>query len=469
MLSDVAIQLRGVSKVFEIYNRPSDRLKQMLWGKRRQFYREFWAVKDIDLEVYRGETVGIVGRNGAGKSTLLQMICGTLQPTTGEMTVRGRIAALLELGAGFNPEFTGRENVFINAAILGLSQQEIEQRFDNIAAFASIGDFIDQPVNVYSSGMYARLAFAVAINVDPDILVVDEALAVGDEAFQRKCYARLEQIRDSGGTVLFVSHSAGKIVELCDRAVLLDRGKRMITGKPKTVISQYQRLIYAPLKKDDQIRQEIRLLDQGVIEEAVTPAKTKESPKPAKPESIVPIEPDNEGYIPNLKPASTVEYVQQGGEIYNIRILNQVEKLVNLLIAGRQYTYAYRVKITKPVEKVRCAMLIKTKSGIELGGMLTHPTGQGIDCLNAGKVLDVRFQFRAALTPGTYFLNAGVVGCVDGQEGFLHRILDAAMFRVEPLPKSVIRGYVDFSVNQKETVRILDDPEVNSFPSLTLS
>src|ERR1700754_4595403 len=211
MSSDISIRASHVGKVFPVYAKPHHRLMQMLSpsSAKHRWYREFTALRDVSFEVKKGETVGIVGRNGSGKSTLLQIICGTLSPTQGELQVHGRIAALLELGAGFNPDFTGRENVYLNGTVLGLSRQEIDGLFDDIAAFADIGEFIEQPVKSYSSGMYVRLAFSVAIHVTPDILVVDEALAVGDEAFQRKCFARIEKIRREGATILFVSHSAG--------------------------------------------------------------------------------------------------------------------------------------------------------------------------------------------------------------------------------------------------------------------
>ncbi|MDX8377458.1 MAG: ABC transporter ATP-binding protein, partial [Mariprofundales bacterium] len=213
-MSDIAIRVQNICKYYQIYSNPQDRLKQSLWRGRKQFYREFKALDDVSFEVKKGETVGIIGRNGSGKSTLLQIICGTLAPTSGDVEVNGRVAALLELGSGFNPEFTGRENVYMNATILGLSKKEIDARFDDIVAFADIGEFIEQPVKTYSSGMMMRLAFAVAINVKPDVLIIDEALSVGDVAFQRKCFGKIEEIRDAGATIMFVSHSEGSIVNL---------------------------------------------------------------------------------------------------------------------------------------------------------------------------------------------------------------------------------------------------------------
>ncbi|WP_218189928.1 ABC transporter ATP-binding protein [Pseudomonas sp. PDM22] len=229
MSSEVAIHVSNLSKCYQIYDTPRDRLKQFLLPRlslsEKRYYREFWALRDISLKVQRGETLGILGRNGAGKSTLLQIICGTLAQTDGSVQVNGRIAALLELGAGFNPEFTGRENVYLNGSVLGLSKEEIDNRFAEIESFADIGDFIDQPVKSYSSGMYVRLAFAVQACVDPEILIVDEALSVGDIGFQYKCYKRMEDLRKKGVTIIMVTHSTGSVLEYADRCIVLDKGR----------------------------------------------------------------------------------------------------------------------------------------------------------------------------------------------------------------------------------------------------
>ena len=263
MSSDPVIEVRRLTKCFQIYERPHHRLLQGLARGHKRYFREFWALRDVSFEISPGETVGVVGRNGSGKSTLLQLVCGTLSPTGGSVRTRGRIAALLELGAGFNPEFTGRENVYMNGAVIGMTAQEIEQKFADIAAFADIGDFVDQPVKSYSSGMYLRLAFAVAIHADPEILVVDEALAVGDEAFQRKCFSRIQSIQEGGGTILFVSHSAGAVVELCNRALLLDGGELLLDGTPKEVVTQYQRFLYAGAEERESLRSAWRAGDSG--------------------------------------------------------------------------------------------------------------------------------------------------------------------------------------------------------------
>lgn len=240
MSSDLAIGVHGLGKAYRMYDRPADRLKQMFLRGRR-YYREFWALRGVTFDVAAGETVGIIGRNGAGKSTLLQIISGTVAPTEGVVEVHGRVAALLTLGAGFNVEFTGRENVFVNAAVLGLRPAEIEARLDDILSFADIGRFIDQPVRTYSSGMYARLAFAVAMHVDPQILIVDEILAVGDAVFQRKCIQKFYEIRDRGCTILFVSHDPYQVKTVCRRALYLDEGRCVVFGPARDVIDRYIR------------------------------------------------------------------------------------------------------------------------------------------------------------------------------------------------------------------------------------
>jgi lipopolysaccharide transport system ATP-binding protein len=252
MCSDVAIEIKNLSKCYQIYDNPRDRLKQMLMRGRKQYYRDFWALKDVSFAVKRGETVGIIGRNGSGKSTLLQLICETLSPTSGSIRTRGRIAALLELGSGFNPEFTGRENVYMNAELLGLCRGEIDERFDAIVAFADIGDFLDQPVKTYSSGMYLRLAFAVIAHVDADILVIDEALAVGDAFFVQKCMRFLRAFKKEH-SLLFVSHDTPSVISLCDHALWLDRGETKSFGKSKTVCEEYLNSLFETSEDDEPV------------------------------------------------------------------------------------------------------------------------------------------------------------------------------------------------------------------------
>lgn len=437
MCSDIAIEVKGVSKCFHIYDAPRDRFLQFFNGKRKQYFREFWALRNVSFVVNKGETVGVIGRNGSGKSTLLQIICGTLTPSAGSVLTTGRVAALLELGSGFNPDFSGRENVYMNAAILGLSREETDARFSEIEAFAEIGSFIDQPVKSYSSGMMVRLAFAVAINVDPQILIVDEALSVGDELFQRKCFARIEAIKAAGATILFVSHSGSAIVELCDRAILLDNGDKLTEGLPKSVIGKYQKLLYAPSDKVDAIRASV-----SVGEGASAPGSTA-SPSGAGSRKA----PDelDEFFDPHLKSQSEMSYESHGALIRAPQIINMAGEPVNCLKRGRTYRYTYEVSFSVAATAVRFGMMIKTLAGVELGGAATALHAQdAISYVEPGASIRIEFAFECNLNAGTYFLNAGVLGATNGAETYLHRLLDACLFRVLPGSDLLATGIIDF-------------------------
>lgn len=429
------IRVSGLSKCYQIYSRPQDRLRQAIMPRLQRlagrrpacYFQDFWALRELSFEVGRNETVGIVGRNGSGKSTLLQLICGTLSPTTGKIETHGRIAALLELGTGFNPEFTGRENVYLNAAVLGLSQDEIRTRFDAIAAFADIGPFIDQPVKTYSSGMAVRLAFSVAINVEPDILVVDEALAVGDELFQRKCFSRIEALKASGTTVLFVSHSGSTVVELCDRAILLEGGELLAMGSPRHVVGHYQKLLYAPPDRRPALLDEIRTSGS-----APPPPGMHLAPA-AQVEALHP-EMETAFFDANLKPLSTLSYESMGALIETPRITTEADEPVNCLVRGQTYRFRYGVRFTRGATQVRFAMLIKTMTGMAVSGAKSAPSlGESLSFIEAGAYLEAEFEFVCRLNPGTYFLNAGVLGTDGGEEFFLHRLVDACAFRVLPV------------------------------------
>ena len=423
------IEASGLGKCYHIYDEPIDRLKQFvlprlsrLVGREpRDYYESFWALTNVDFAVRQGETVGIVGKNGSGKSTLLQLICGTLNPTKGSIETSGRVAALLELGSGFNPEYTGHENVYMNGALLGLSRADIDARFDDIVEFSEIESFIHQPVKTYSSGMLMRLAFSVAVHTDPDILVIDEALAVGDERFQRKCFSKIESFRNEGKTILLVSHSGGTVVELCDRAFLLDGGEALAMGPPKEIISLYQKLIYAAPSATERVRQEIR--DRLV--------------------SLAPQQRQDESYDPSLVSKSRVEYESHGVHISPHGITTTSGQQVNNLIRGREYVFTYGVTFNDRFEKVTFGMMIKTISGVELGGGTSGPdfTGMTVD---ADATLQVDYHFRCSLTPGTYFLNAGVKGSLNDDYTFLHRIADALCFRVLESEYGGATGVVDF-------------------------
>lgn len=442
-----AITVAGLGKCFHIYERPRQRLQQLMLapiksrikGAEVKYYREFWALKDINFQVNRGETVGIIGKNGSGKSTLLQIICGTLASSTGDVTVNGRVAALLELGSGFNPDFTGRENVYLNGAILGLSRKEIDDRFAEIEAFADIGEFIDQQVKSYSSGMGVRLAFAVAINADPEILIVDEALSVGDELFQRKCFSRIEAIRQKGATILFVSHSGSAIVDLCDRAILLDNGDMLTEGEPKRVVGSYQKMLYAPAETRTLIRNQIIAGD--LRSDGKSPALVG-TDAGVKTQSVE-IE---ESFDPALKPDSTIEYQENGSRIRDAEIYTQQGERVNNLVRGRTYSYRYFVDFSESRDNVRFSMLIKTVSGTELGGAMSAPSvADAITTIPRGTTVEVRFDFTCHLTPGVYFMNAGVSGIHNEVETFLHRALDIAAFRVMNESGCLATSLVDFS------------------------
>lgn len=436
MSSELAIRIDGVGKAFAVYDKPHHRLLQQLFpGSGRSWHREFHALRDISFDVHRGETVGIVGRNGSGKSTLLQIICGTLTPSVGSVHVNGRIAALLELGAGFNPEFSGRENVYLNATVLGLERREIDERFDDIAAFADIGEFIDQPVKSYSSGMYVRLAFAVAINVQPDILVVDEALAVGDEAFQRKCHARIERLRNDGATILFVSHAAGMVVELCNRAVLLDRGELLVQGTPKHVISRYHKLLYAPAQRAEEMRARIRADNEVAIEIGAADSRPDGETS------------DGSYFDPALVSQSTLAYLSLGAQIDDPHIETVAGQRVNVLRTGSEYIYTYGVHFDRAAVGVRCGMLFRTTTGLELAGCASAIAGEGIEVVDAGSRALVRFRFRCLLAPGAYFANAGVLGLDGESEHYLDRRIDAVMFRVMPEIDRLATGFVDLEVS----------------------
>ncbi|MBM85777.1 MAG: ABC transporter ATP-binding protein [Rhodospirillaceae bacterium] len=416
-----AIDIRNVSKVFNIYRRPIDRLKQAIFRGHRNFFTPFPAVYDVSFTVPRRQTVGIVGENGSGKSTLLQIITGLLSQTTGEVAVEGRVSALLELGAGFNPVFTGRENIVMNAAILGLTEAEVAERFDEIVKFSGLEEFLDRPVATYSSGMFVRLGFSVAVCADPDILIVDEALAVGDEAFQRKCFSRIEEMQKRGATILFVSHAAGMITQLCDRALLLDRGEIIADGAPKGVIAQYRRLSHAHGGDREQVRAEIKGAD-FTVEQAF------------------------EDNIAEMKSQSQVEYVRDGAQIHNVRIESLEGRPLNVLLRGRRYVFAYDVTFERNAEAVRFGMFIKTFQGLELGGRTSSDRKLRAPDYPCGATISLAYEFSCNLGPGTYFLNVGVNAIVDGERRSLHRIMDAFMFQVAPDEEDTLNGSVDFEI-----------------------
>lgn len=450
MLYENAISVTGVSKSFYSFDRSSDRLKQALLNKyysiigkeKIRLFKEHKALNNISFEIKKGETVGIVGQNGSGKSTLLQIITGILTPNSGDVLVRGRIAALLELGSGFNFDFTGKENIYLNASILGLTKKEVDEKYNDIISFADIGDFINEPVKSYSSGMMVRLAFAVAINIEPDILIIDEALAVGDELFQRKCYSKIEEIKSKGSTILFVSHSGPTIVELCDRAILIDSGDLLKVGTAKDIIQLYHKLIYSPQDKKENIRQEIIKEEHKYLEDN---SKL----------SNVHFLDSGEYFDPSLVVEYPFSYENSGAKIYGVEIKTLDNISVNNLIRGKRYKYSYKVHFSEDSKSIRCGMLIKTIKGVELGGAISSNYKKAITKILANDILSVEFEFECNLTPGTYFLNAGVLGMKGGYETYLHRLIDAALFKVIPENELGATCIVDFKC--KSSLRVLND------------
>ncbi len=415
-----AIVLENISKTYRIYARPQDRLLQSIMPGKRQYFTSFTALQPLSLTIKRGEAVGIIGRNGSGKSTLLQLICGTLTPTTGKGEAWGRISALLELGTGFNPELSGEKNIYLNASILGLSKAEIAEKLDMIQQFADIGDKIYQPVKTYSSGMYVRLAFAVAIATEPDILIVDEALAVGDEMFQRKCFARIQELKQRGTTILFVSHSSRTILDVCDRAILLDKGELLLEGEPKYVLAQYHKMIFAPEHKVEEIRQSL-----------------KNNEPVAVPQST---------YAEALRPETTVHYATKGAEIQHPHLLTPDGRPANLLERGKEYMLRYNVRFLEPAQGVQFGMLIKTLTGIELAGYSLPPADGETDNVEKDTVIQVSFRFPAHLLPGSYFINVGCSAMINGERTYLHRILDVLMFKILPEGDINQGGIVDLQI-----------------------
>lgn len=393
MSSDMSIQVKGLSKCYHIYDRPRDRLLQMLRRGKKQYFREFWALHDVSFSVKRGETVGIIGRNGSGKSTLLQMICGTVAPTTGTVRTHGRVAALLELGAGFNVEFTGRENVMLNAAILGFSAQDMQARMAEVLAFSELGDFLDQPVKTYSSGMYARLAFSIAIHVDPDILIVDEALSVGDARFVAKCMRRIKEIKEQGTTILFVSHDVGSIRTLCERVVWLDKGRLVEQGDVFPVTGRYMEYMF----QDEQ------------TEEEILHAEIESQQVPEAPQS-----PGMSGAAGDIPPAVLLDtrpvthWGSHKGSIVSAAVLDAggVRKNVHHWNSSIEVRIELCIPAEVPREHLSVAFSIKDLQGSDLIVSTTHDFGE--HALPETERFTVSFQLTNYLLTGKYLLVAAL-------------------------------------------------------------
>jgi lipopolysaccharide transport system ATP-binding protein len=388
-----ALGVENVSKQYRIYDQPADRLKESLTRGRLRRHREFWALRDINFEIEAGTTVGIIGQNGCGKSTLLQIISGTLTPTQGNVWSQGRIAALLELGAGFNPEFTGVENVFMNASLMGFSRRETQKLLPSIERFAEIGQFIYQPVKTYSSGMYVRLAFAIAASVEPAILVIDEALAVGDAVFQHRCLRRIKELHDRGCTVLFVSHDTAAVRALCDRAILLNVGRMIADGNPADVLNDYQRIVMERQEAFD-----------------VETAKAADS---ASAES---------------KPQSAVQYTYRHGDgsatIVETELCDSAGRRVQIVETGAPLTTTVSVRFERDVESPVIGFLIRNRLGIHAYGTNTKEQEIQLRTIRSGEVVSIRFAFRCWLGIDDYSISFAV----HSLEGQAYDWVDGAWF-----------------------------------------
>lgn len=449
-MTDAAIVLERLSKAYRLYLRPSDRLREALtpFGKPR--HRDFFALKDVSLTVGRGEVVGIVGRNGSGKSTLLRVVTGVTSPTSGRRETRGTISALLELGAGFHPDLTGLENIYLNGAIQGLARADLDRLRDDILAFADIGEFVSQPVRTYSSGMLLRLAFALAVTVDPDILVVDEALAVGDTTFQRKCYARIGRFLDAGKTVLLVSHNLEVVTQLCRRAILLDGGEVLLDASPKRVRTAYYRLLAAPSRDLPGTREEIRAAGRDSLPDGACAAGSDEG---GSSESDGPERGMDEGagpdfFQPDFVSATEVRWRPHEVDIRGVALRNAAGEPVNHIVVDGEYALSFNVLFRVAAKGVSFGLTFRTLAGVTLSMAQApgRPPFRTLERVEAGDEYRIDWRFPCRLLPGTFYADVLVRGSVDGGErGLLARIADALAFRVQNAPDSPYAGLVHLS------------------------
>ncbi|MDO4619737.1 MAG: ABC transporter ATP-binding protein [Lachnospiraceae bacterium] len=420
-----AIEISDLTKTYRLYRKPSDRLRDELGFSKKKRYTELHALNHVSFHVDKGETVGIIGTNGSGKSTILKMITGVLTPTSGNIRVNGRISALLELGAGFNMEYTGIENVYLNGTMLGFSKEEIDARLDNILKFADIGDFVNQPVKTYSSGMFVRLAFAVAINIDPEILIVDEALSVGDVFFQAKCYHKFEEFKEQGKTILFVSHDLSSISKYCDRVVLLNKGVMLAEGKPKEMVDLYKKLL-------------VNLGDEETEEEK-TDSDEKEEADGSALTGGLPQNPE------------TLEYGEGQARICQVVTFDDTGKKTNVINKGKSFTIRMRVQFMQDVESPIFAYTFKNLQGTEITGTNTLFEKSPVESMKAGQTIEVRFTQDMDLQGGEYLLSFGCTGYHEGEFRVFHRLYDVLNVTVISTKNTV--GFYD--MNSEVTVREL--------------
>lgn len=411
-METIAIKVQNVSKMYKLYDKPTDRFKEALGLSKKQLYQEHYALRDVNFQINKGETVGIIGTNGAGKSTMLKIITGVLNPTMGDVEINGRISALLELGAGFNMEYTGIENIYLNGTMMGFSEEEIQSRLDDILSFADIGDFVHQPVKTYSSGMFVRLAFAVAINIDPEILIVDEALSVGDVFFQVKCYHKFEEFKKLGKTILFVSHDLGSISKYCDRVILLNKGVKKAEGASKAIIDLYKQL----MTKD---------------ENAVELDKPKEAVKSSR-HSVQNAQNVQDGqwkqYMTNNP--QFLDYGEKHAEIVDYAILDYRGEITSNIEKNTEFTIKMKVKFHKNLQEPIFAFTIKDLQGTEVTGTNTMYEDIAVGAVKDGEERIVEFKQNMNLQGRDYMLSLGCVGFFDNKFVVYHRLYDVCDIHV---------------------------------------
>lgn len=423
-MSETAIRVADVTKIYKLYDNPKDRLKESLGLTRKKCYQEHYALNHINFEVKKGETVGIIGTNGSGKSTMLKLITGVLTPSSGEIRVDGRISALLELGAGFNMEYTGIENIYLNGTMIGFSRNEIDEKMQEILDFADIGEFVHQPVKSYSSGMFVRLAFAVAININPEILIVDEALSVGDVFFQAKCYRKFEEFKQQGKTILFVSHDLGSITKYCDRAILLNKGEKIFEGTPKETVDIYKKV----------------LVNQFEPSELETDEDANDITKFSK-------EKDWKKSI-QVNP-ELIEYGEKSAEIIDYALLDENGLITNTFMKGTFFSVRMKIQAHAKVKEPIFAFTIKNLQGIELTGTNTTYEKAEVPPMEPGDIQEVTFTQRLDLQGGEYLVSLGCTGYQDGDFQVFHRLYDVCSLTVISDKNTV--GYYD--MNSKVSLR----------------
>lgn len=418
------ILVQHLSKMYKLYDKPSDRLKESLGLSRKKKYREHYALHDVNFNIHEGECVGIIGVNGSGKSTILKIITGVLAPTTGEVKVNGRISALLELGAGFNMEYSGLENVYLNGTMIGFSEEEIDAKLDDILAFADIGDYIHQPVKTYSSGMFVRLAFAVAINIDPEILIVDEALSVGDVFFQAKCYHKFEEFKKQGKTILFVTHDLSSVSKYCDRVILLNKGVKLDEGSPKEMVDLYKQLLVGqePVKQKTDGGEDLAKAAVASI--------------------------SHEHFLPN---PNTLEYGDKQAEIVDFAIKDDKGMFTNTIEKGSTFQILMKVRFNEQIQEPIMAYTFKNIRGTELTGTNTLFEKAEVPEPAPGGCCTVTFTQKMDLQGGEYLLSFGCTGYKDGEFKVFHRLYDACNITVISAKNTV--GFFDMN----STVTVQED------------